>query len=53
MQLYYSNAEKLSIFKNYPSKLEIKIDKTEFLAITKKNGVSILVKWNKELDEIQ
>ena len=47
-QSIYSNEsiEKLSIFKNYPSKLEIKIDKTEFLAITKKNGVSYFIGSN-------
>jgi len=47
-QIIYSNEsiEKLSIFKNYPSKLEIKIDKAEFLAITKKNGVSYFIGSN-------
>ena len=35
--------DKFSVFKNYPSTLEIKIKKTQFLAGTKKMGYIILL----------
>jgi cell division protein FtsQ len=41
--------EKLFIFKNYPSTLNIKIKKTEFLAITKKNNLSFYLASNGNL----
>tara|TARA_Y100001935_G_C17277552_1_gene495536 strand:+ start:323 stop:994 length:672 start_codon:yes stop_codon:yes gene_type:complete len=41
--------EKYSIFKKYPSTLEIKIDKTKFLASTNQNGNSYFVGSNGKL----
>ena len=41
--------EKLFIFKNYPSTLNIEIKKTEFLAITKKNNLSFYLASNGNL----
>ena len=39
--------EKFFVFKNYPSNLNIKIERTEFLAVTKKKWVQFLYwfKW--------
>ena len=41
--------EKFFVFKNYPSTLNIKIKKTEFLAITKKNNLSFYLASNGNL----
>ncbi len=41
--------EKFFIFKNYPSTLNIKIKKTKFLAITKKNNISFYLASNGNL----
>ena len=35
----YTVIEEFSVFKNYPSSFQIKIEKTNFLAFTKKNGL--------------
>ena len=43
--------EKFEIFKNYPSTLEIKIKKTKFIAITKKNGIDYFIGSNGKLIE--
>ena len=50
----YSNkiVEKLKIFKNYPSTLNIEIKKTKFLAITKKNNNDYLIGTNGNLIKI-
>ena len=47
----YSNEiiEKISIFKNYPSSLEINIEKTKFLAILNKNGENLFIGANGKL----
>ena len=41
--------DKFSVFKNYPSTLEIKIKKTQFLAGTKKNGIYYFIGSNGKL----
>jgi len=41
--------DSFSVFKNYPSTLEIKIKKTEFLASTKKNGIYYFIGSNGKL----
>ncbi len=41
--------ERFFVFKNYPSNLNIKIEKTKFLAITKKNGLDYYVGSNGNL----
>ena len=41
--------EKFFVFKNYPSHLIVKIEKTNFLAITKKNGLNFLIGSNGNL----
>jgi cell division protein FtsQ len=38
--------EKFFVFKNYPSNLNIKIERTEFLAVTKKNGSNFYIGSN-------
>ena len=43
--------EKFEIFKNYPSTLKIKIKKTKFIAITKKNGINYFIGSNGKLIE--
>ena len=43
--------EKFEIFKNYPSTLEVKIKKTKFVAITKKNGIDYFKGTNGKLIE--
>ena len=50
----YSNKviEKFTIFKNYPSTLNIEVKKTKFLAITKKNNNDYLVGANGNLIKI-
>ena len=47
----YSNGrvESLSVFKNYPTTLNIKIKKTKFLAVTKKNNIDYFVGNNGNL----
>ena len=54
-QKIYSNkfVEKFKIFKLYPSTLNIEIEKTKFLAITKKNNIDYLVASNRNLIEIK
>ena len=54
-EIIYSNKkiERFSIFKNYPSKLEIKIEKTNFLAITKKNNIDFYIGSNGNLIKIE
>ena len=47
----YKNIEKFFIFKIYPSKLKIKIEKTSYLAITKKNDLYFYVGSNGNLIE--
>ena len=44
--------ERYFIFKNYPSKLKIKIEKTNFLAITKKNNIDFYIGSNGNLIKI-
>ena len=41
--------EKFEIFKNYPSTLEVKIKKTKFVALTKKNGINYFIGTNGKL----
>ena len=43
--------EKFEIFKNYPSTLKVKIKKTKFVALTKKNGKDYLIGLNGKLIE--
>jgi len=43
--------EKFEIFKKYPSTLKIKIKKTEFVALTKKNGIDYFIGSNGKLIE--
>ena len=43
--------EKFEIFKNYPSTLKIKIKKTKFIALTKKNGINYFIGSNGKLIE--
>jgi Cell division septal protein len=43
--------EKFEIFKNYPSTLEVKIKKTKFVALTKKNGIDYFIGTNGKLIE--
>ena len=45
--------EKYSVFKIYPSKLDIKIDKTEFLARLKRNGEDLFLGSNGKLIKIE
>ena len=45
--------EELNIFKNYPSKLNIEIRKTKFLAVTKKNGVDFYIGSNGNLIKVK
>ena len=45
--------EELNIFKNYPSKLNIEIRKTKFLAVTKKNGVNFYIGSNGNLIKVK
>ena len=51
----YSNkiVEKLNIFKNYPSALNIEIKKTKFLAMTKKDNSNYLIGANGNLIKIE
>ena len=43
--------EKFEIFKNYPSTLKIKIKKTKFVALAKKNGIEYFIGLNGKLIE--
>ena len=43
--------EKFEIFRNYPSTLEVKIKKTKFVALTKKNGIDYFIGTNGKLIE--
>ncbi|MDC3117849.1 cell division protein FtsQ [Candidatus Pelagibacter sp.] len=43
--------EKFEIFKKYPSTLKIKIKKTKFVALTKKNGIDYFIGSNGKLIE--
>ena len=43
--------EKFEIFKNYPSTLKVKIKKTEFVALTKKDGIDYFIGSNGKLIE--
>ena len=43
--------EKFEIFKNYPSTLKVKIKKTKFVALTKKNGKDYFIGLNGKLIE--
>jgi len=54
-KIIYSNKiiEKFNIVKIYPSTLNIEIEKTKFLAITKKNNIDYLVASNRNLIEIK
>ena len=45
--------ENFFVFKNYPSSLNIKIERTKFLAITKKNGSNFYVGSNGNLIQIE
>ena len=45
--------EDFYIFKNYPSKLNIKIKKTNFLAVTQKNGINFYIGSNGNLIKIE
>ena len=45
--------EKFFVFKNYPSNLNIKIERTKFLAITKKNGFDFYIGSNGNLIQIE
>ena len=45
--------EELNIFKNYPSKLNIEIRKTKFLAVTKKNGTDFYIGSNGNLIKVK
>ena len=51
----YSNkiVEKLNVFKNYPSTLNIEIKKTKFLAMTKKDNSNYLIGANGNLIKIE
>ena len=48
----YQNIEKFLIFKIYPSKLKIEIQKTSYLAITKKNDLYFYIASNGNLIEV-
>jgi cell division protein FtsQ len=48
----YKIIEKIKIFKNYPSTLNIEIKKTKFLAITKKNNIDYLIGANGNLIKV-
>tara|TARA_B100000287_G_C20436124_1_gene703635 strand:- start:27 stop:698 length:672 start_codon:yes stop_codon:yes gene_type:complete len=48
----YKNIEKFFIFKIYPSKLKIEIQKTSYLAITKKNDLYFYIASNGNLIEV-
>ena len=43
--------EKFEIFKNYPSTLKVKIKKTKFVALTKKDGIDYFIGSNGKLIE--
>ena len=45
LEKIYSNkfVEKIEIYKNYPSTLNIVIEKTKFLAVTKKDSIDYLI----------
>tara|TARA_B100000035_G_C20818023_1_gene472980 strand:- start:6 stop:677 length:672 start_codon:yes stop_codon:yes gene_type:complete len=45
--------ESFFVFKNYPSNLNIKIEKTKFLAITKKDGLDYIVGSNGNLIKME
>ena len=45
--------ENFNIFKNYPSKLNIKIKKTNFLAVTQKDGTNFYIGSNGNLIKIK
>ena len=45
----HKTIEDFNIFKNYPSELKIKIKKTQFLAITQKNGINFYIGSNGNL----
>ena len=44
--------EKLNVFRNYPSSLNIDIEKTKFLAITKKDNNYYLIGTNRKLIDL-
>ena len=44
--------EKFSVFKKYPSNLQIKVEKTNFLALTKKNGQDFYIGSNGNLIKV-
>jgi cell division septal protein FtsQ len=45
----HNEIEKYSVFKNYPSNLDIVIERTDLLALTKKNGQDFLIGLNGKL----
>ena len=45
--------ERFFVFKNYPSSLNINIERTKFLAITKKNGLNFYIGSNGNLIEVK
>ncbi len=48
----YKIIEDFSIFKNYPYELKIKIEKTQFLAVTQKNGNNFYIGSNGNLIDV-
>ena len=48
----YKIIEKLNVFRNYPSSLNIDIEKTKFLAITKKDNNYYLIGTNRKLIDL-
>lgn len=48
----HRDVEKFFVFKNYPSNLHVKIEKTSFLAITKKNGLDFYIGSNGNLIKV-
>ena len=49
----YKVVEKFFVFKNYPSNLSVKIEKTSFLALTKKNGLDFYIGSNGNLIQVK
>ena len=47
----YNKIEEFYVFKKYPNKIEVKVNKTNFLAITKKNGKNYFLGSNGKLIE--
>ncbi len=49
----YNKIDKFYVFKRYPNKIEVKVDKTNFLAITKKNNKNYFLGSNGKLIKVK